>query len=534
MDIPSPNPFPLPKTSSLVSVVIPARNAASTVARLLRSLAPDREVIREILLVDDGSVDATAEVASDISERHNLPLRVLPVSFGSAGKSRNFGIAQARGRYLLLIDADDEIFPRSLSLLSSMLLDAPGAGLAIGACIRRTANRPDKIKIPHSYTEDRTLNVIRYLANELWPIAMGSAMLVTSEAAEFRFPETIGLDEDTCFWTALLTKVGVVTTPEPVLLYRLDEARMAHRYTASPRVTLLGISRELRKLGRHGIPGSALKRRSAWVALRISRQLIMERRYREAADILRFARNHPEYRSGWKMLQYTFRSHMGTLVEAFRGSPSTLTHCRQSDKGSGASRIMVLTVDPAAPPVSGADIRNFQNALSASKQGACCLVSVRPGDPSADIPGYGIEVRTAGLAGEISRSLTSRRCRVEARIPRSVLPRLLAIISEFKPDIILVEGIPLASLLVFLRPHAEMLILDMHNIESDLAARRPVQTSLSKRLSAILKNEPARTRKLEKKAIGLVDRIWVCSELDRQRLMELHRPASTIHVVPNG
>ncbi|MEQ1840035.1 MAG: glycosyltransferase family 4 protein, partial [Verrucomicrobiales bacterium] len=64
--------------------------------------------------------------------------------------------------------------------------------------------------------------------------------------------------------------------------------------------------------------------------------------------------------------------------------------------------------------------------------------------------------------------------------------------------------------------------------------RRPVQTSLSKRLSAILKNEPARTRKLEKKAIGLVDRIWVCSELDRQRLMELHRPASTIHVVPNG
>lgn len=531
----APTPPPVQNTAPQVSVVVPARNAASTLARLLRSLVPDRGVIREILLVDDGSVDATAAVAVEISERHGLPLTILPVSFGAAGKSRNFGFAHARGDFLFFIDADDEVFSGSLSLLLSLLLDTPGAGLALGTSVWRTSNLQDKIKIPHGYTEDRTGNVVRFLANELSPIAMGSAMLKTSEATAVRFHETMGLDEDTCFWATLMTKVGVVTTPEPILLYRVDEARMGRRFTARPQSTLLGISSGLRELGRHGVPETALKRRSAWVALRISRQLIQERRYREASRILRFARKHPDYRRSWKVLQYSLRCRFGTFFQSFHGNTPGPSDSRSSvDAASKERRILILTVDPAAPPVSGADLRNFQNALSASKRGACCLVSVRPGDPSAEIPAEEFEVRTAGVSGEASKALTYRRCRVEARIPRAVLARLLAIVSEFNPDTILVEGIPLAALLGHLRPLAECLILDMHNIESDLATRRPAPNSLRKRFSAMLNNDSSRTRKLERKAIGMVDRVWVCSEVDRQRLMKLHRPASPIHVVPNG
>jgi glycosyltransferase involved in cell wall biosynthesis len=517
---------------AVVSVVIPARNAASTIAALLRSLIPDIGLIREVLLVDDGSEDATAEIAKDTAQRHGLPLLILPASFGKAGAARNFGLAHAQGRFLFFIDVDDVLVPGALTILATKLMENPAAGLAIGACIRQTANRRDKIKIPHGYTDDFDRNVIRYLANELWPIAMGSAMLVTSKAAGIRFPETIGLDEDTCYWTALLTRVRVVTSAEPVLIYKLDEARMSRRFTASPRNTLLGISRAFGTLAAHGVPETALKRRIAWVALRIARQLIMNRQYAEADGIMRFVRRHPLFRPTWKVFRYDCRIKVGRLFQRL-GMLKPPAVPRSLDDFKKQRRILMVTVDSASAPVSGGDLRNYQIALSAGKLGLVRVVSIRPSGPEMADHRPGIEFFSVGVPGEKSKSLSSRRCSVEARIPRPSLSRLLEIIRDFRPDTIIVEGIPLAALLKHLRPLAKILILDMHNIESDLASQRQARMSGTARLSALFKNDAARVRRLEKQALKMVDRIWVCSDQDRERLIELHQPVGPIYIVPN-
>ena len=372
---------------------------------------------------------------------------------------------------MFFIDGDDELVPGALTVLATKLIKNPAAGLAIGACIRQTANRRDKIKIPHGYTDDCDQNVIRYLANELWPIAMGSAMLVTSKATGIRFPETIGLDEDTCYWTALLTRVRVVTSAEPVLIYKLDEARMSRRFTTSPRNTLLGISRAFRTLAAYGVPEIALKQRIAWVALRIARQLIMNRQYSEANGIMRLVRRHPRFRPTWKVFRYNCRIKVGGLFQRL-GMHKPPAVPRNLDDLKKQRRILIVTVDSASTPVSGADLRNYQNALSAGKLGLVRLVSIRPAGPEMVDPRPGIEFFSVGMPGEKSKSLSSWRCSVEARIPRSCLPRLLEIIRDFRPDTIIVEGIPLAALLKHLRPLAKILILDMHNIESDLASQR--------------------------------------------------------------
>ncbi|UCI31331.1 MULTISPECIES: hypothetical protein [unclassified Mesorhizobium] len=47
----------------------------------------------------------------------------------------------------------------------------------------------DKLKVPHGYTSDRTLNAWRYLFNETWPIAVGSALVAAWATAVIRFPE---------------------------------------------------------------------------------------------------------------------------------------------------------------------------------------------------------------------------------------------------------------------------------------------------------------------------------------------------------
>ncbi|TIT27259.1 MAG: glycosyl transferase family 1, partial [Mesorhizobium sp.] len=113
--------------------------------------------------------------------------------------------------------------------------------------------------------------------------------------------------------------------------------------------------------------------------------------------------------------------------------------------------------------------------------------------------------------------------RGEGRIPRPALTRLKALVREFRPDTIIVEGIALFRLLRPLRPLAGQLVLDMHNVESDLAGQ--LERADGSRVSV-----PG-LKRLERKAAGIVDRIWVCSRLDRERLSSGTAP---IDVVPNG
>ena len=509
-----------------VTIVIPARNAAATIDAALRSLVPDSTLIGEILLVDDGSDDQTASIALERAQRYGLPLEVVTVHLGSAGAARNIGIARASGKAIFFLDADDELIEGGLSLLHEALLRRPEAGLSIGASIRRTDGRPDKLKAPHGYTSDRAENTRRYLRNELWPIAMGSALVATWATAGIRFPEAIGLDEDTCYWVALLARVDAAIVSAPVMLYHHDEARMTRRFIQAPRRTFLAIALELDRLAALGVARDALQWRKAWIAQRIARQLIKHRKYADAAGMMRAVGAHKLTSRNWKALQYDARIRWGRLAHG-AGVSHTVP-----DPAS-ERRTLVLCYDPASPPTSGADLRNFGNARAAAQLGPVCLVSIRPqADQRAALDP---RIRTVALTteGEASTaSIGSWRRKGEKRIPRSALVRLETLVRTFRPDTIVVEGIGLFKLLQPLRPLAGQLILDMHNVESNLAGQLDRAGGMSS-IAAIAATATG-VRRLERRALAIVDRVWVCSRQDRERLTALSRRKVPIDVVPNG
>jgi len=105
-----------------VSVIMPCYNAADWIGVALRSLLNQTVLPHEIIVVDDGSDDESAEIA----ESFGAPVRVLRVPNGGAARARKTGVAEASGDALMFMDADDLIAPDSLAALAGCLSAHPG------------------------------------------------------------------------------------------------------------------------------------------------------------------------------------------------------------------------------------------------------------------------------------------------------------------------------------------------------------------------------------------------------------------------
>ena len=103
-----------------VSVVIPAHNAADTLAETLDSLLAQTVDGWEAIVIDDGSVDATAEIAAQYVERDPRISCVRQKPSGLCA-ARNAGIRNARHEWLLFLDADDWLAPEHLERLTGVL-----------------------------------------------------------------------------------------------------------------------------------------------------------------------------------------------------------------------------------------------------------------------------------------------------------------------------------------------------------------------------------------------------------------------------
>ncbi len=94
--------------SPLVSVVVPCYNQEAYLNEALQSVADQTYSAWECLIVDDGSPDQTAEMAAGWVKR-DPRFRLIKKVNGGLSSARNIGIKEARGEYILPLDADDKI-----------------------------------------------------------------------------------------------------------------------------------------------------------------------------------------------------------------------------------------------------------------------------------------------------------------------------------------------------------------------------------------------------------------------------------------
>ena len=110
-----------------VSVIVPAYNAAVTIAETLRSVSAQTCGALEIIVVDDGSTDATVDIVAEHA-RTEPRLRLIRQANAGVAAARNVALAHATADYIAPIDADDLWHPTRVEKHLTMLEQNSAAG----------------------------------------------------------------------------------------------------------------------------------------------------------------------------------------------------------------------------------------------------------------------------------------------------------------------------------------------------------------------------------------------------------------------
>jgi len=111
------------KEPAKVSVIMPAYNGEKYIAESIRSVLAQTYLDWEMIVVDDGSIDRTSEIARDFSSQDK---RIIYVSQqnGGQGRARNTGIRMARGEVIAFLDQDDLWLKEKLELQLKAMKEA--------------------------------------------------------------------------------------------------------------------------------------------------------------------------------------------------------------------------------------------------------------------------------------------------------------------------------------------------------------------------------------------------------------------------
>ncbi len=127
-----------------LTVVVPSYNSQDYLHRCLDTLLPGAPDL-EVIVVDDGSRDATAEIAAGYAERFPGRVRVISQANAGHGGAVNTGVAAATGRFVKVVDSDDWVEPGAFArLLETLRTDAADVDMVVSNFVYEKVDRRRK------------------------------------------------------------------------------------------------------------------------------------------------------------------------------------------------------------------------------------------------------------------------------------------------------------------------------------------------------------------------------------------------------
>jgi GT2 family glycosyltransferase len=201
----------------LVSVVIPTRNRAGLLAGALESVASQSHRPLEVIVVDDGSTDETAQVFEawrlQQSRDRRLTVRMVRSDEVGANAARNLGCEEATGELVAFLDSDDRWDRRKVACQVQRLNERPqAAGVYCGVQNRRLDTGEVASPPPRSYPEGDLLRQL-LVCDVTAPTSCWLLRLACLEEVG-GFDERLPARQDWDLWIRLAEKYKIVAVPQ--------------------------------------------------------------------------------------------------------------------------------------------------------------------------------------------------------------------------------------------------------------------------------------------------------------------------------
>jgi glycosyltransferase involved in cell wall biosynthesis len=212
----------------LLSIVIPAYNYAATLARAAQSVLAQRNPRIELLIIDDGSTDATPRVIDALHLAHPGRFRSLRKPNGGLASVRNRGITEGRGDWLLFLDADDELCEGAVEALLAHIEAHPESRLVIGGHISVSESGQRRAHQAQAIPGDAKARVRGYLLDKTLGISNGACAMHREVFGRGQYPERFRNVEDIPVFAQVLAYYPVSYLEQPLALIHKHGDSLRH------------------------------------------------------------------------------------------------------------------------------------------------------------------------------------------------------------------------------------------------------------------------------------------------------------------
>ena len=207
----------------MISVVIPLYNKRGSIASTVQSVLGQTFTDFELIVVDDGSTDGSADVVRTFEDSR---IRLVSKPNGGVCSARNEGIRQARSEYVAFLDADDLYEPEFLQEIAGLIEACPEAGIwgTSYLYLKNGKKIPAGKPLPEGFKG--------LVDNSDWTLGhlyCSSAVCCLKSALEEvgLFDERITWGEDIDVWWRIMLKHPAAYSNRELAVYRFDEDNRA-------------------------------------------------------------------------------------------------------------------------------------------------------------------------------------------------------------------------------------------------------------------------------------------------------------------
>ena len=198
------------KTEPLVSVIMPACNAARFIKEAIASVLAQTVSDLELIVVDDGSADETKQIVGEIADRDSRVRLVVNETNLGVAKSRNRGMDLCRGAYTAFLDSDDYWHE---DMLEKMLARAEETNADIVYCSYAMVDEQGQ-KVCNDFLVPESADYAYSLYRSV--ITCSTALLSKKVVERYRFPDNV-YHEDIALWFRMLKEGGTACGVTEVL-----------------------------------------------------------------------------------------------------------------------------------------------------------------------------------------------------------------------------------------------------------------------------------------------------------------------------